>query len=148
MKRVLVLCTGNSARSQMAEAWLRSFSPDLEVVSAGTHPASRVHPAAVQAMAEVGIDISRAYPKSVEEFLDQPFDYVITVCGHAEETCPSFQGKVGRRLHMGFEDPASVTGSSEEVLHAFRRIRDEIRKRLEAFYREEILGTHREPQLQ
>jgi len=73
---------------------------------------------------------------------------VITVCGHAEETCPSFQGKVGRRLHMGFEDPASVTGSSEEVLHAFRRIRDEIRKRLEAFYREEILGTHREPQLQ
>lgn len=148
MKRILILCTGNSARSQMAEAWLRSFGPDLEVVSAGTQPAGRVHPAAIQAMAEVGIDISRAFPKSVGEYLDQSFDYVITVCGNAEETCPSFQGKVGQRLHIGFEDPAAVTGSDAEVLNAFRRIRDEIRERLEAFYREEILGGRTETQLQ
>ena len=127
MKRVLILCTGNSARSQMAEALLRSMDATLEVHSAGTHPAERVHPAAVTAMSELGIDIAGARPKSVDQFLDQSFDCVITVCGHANETCPVFRGTVGRRLHIGFDDPAAVAGTEQEVLDAFRRVRDQIR---------------------
>ena len=127
MKRVLILCTGNSARSQMAEALLRSMDATVEVHSAGTHPAERVHPAAVTAMSELGIDIAGARPKSVDQFLDQSFDCVITVCGHANETCPVFRGTVGRRLHIGFDDPAAVTGTEQEVLDAFRRVRDQIR---------------------
>ena len=127
MKRVLILCTGNSARSQMAEALLRSMDTTVEVHSAGTHPAERVHPAAVTAMSELGIDIAGARPKSVDQFLDQSFDCVITVCGHANETCPVFRGTVGRRLHIGFDDPAAVTGTEQEVLDAFRRVRDQIR---------------------
>jgi arsenate reductase len=127
MKRVLILCTGNSARSQMAEALLRSMDSTIEVRSAGTHPAERVHPAAVTAMSELGIDIAGARPKSVDQFLDQSFDCVITVCGHANETCPVFRGTVGRRLHIGFDDPAAVAGTEQEVLDAFRRVRDQIR---------------------
>jgi arsenate reductase (thioredoxin) len=126
---VLILCTGNSARSQMAEAIVRSLDPSLEVHSAGTQPAARVHPGAVAAMAELGIDISGARPKSVDQFLGQSFDWVITVCGHANETCPAFTGRVRHRLHSGFDDPAAITGSDEEVLAAFRRVRDEIRAR-------------------
>ncbi len=122
--RILVLCTGNSARSQMAEGLLRSFDPDLEVYSAGTKPAACVHPAAVEAMAEVGIDIGRSYPKSVDRFLDRQFDFVITVCDSANEVCPVFTGAVGRRVLIGFEDPASATGTGDRVLAAFRRARD------------------------
>src|SRR5512142_1278483 len=96
-RRVLILCTGNSARSQMAEGLLRAFDSNLEVRSAGTAPAARVHPAAVEAMNEIGIDISAGRPKSVDEFLGQDFDVVITVCGHAHETCPAFAGRVGLR---------------------------------------------------
>jgi arsenate reductase len=129
MKRVLILCTGNSARSQMAEALLRSMDATVDVHSAGTHPAERVHPAAVTAMSELGIDIAGARPKSVDQFLDQSFDCVITVCGHANETCPVFRGTVGRRLHIGFDDPAAVTGTEQEVLDAFRRVREQIRDR-------------------
>ena len=138
MKRILILCTGNSARSQMAEGLLRSFDSGLEVHSAGTKPASRVHPGAIQAMAEAGIDIGGNYPKSVDRYLGEPFDFVITVCDHANETCPVFGGRVGRRVHIGFEDPAAATGTDEQVLHAFRLVRDQIRDRLGRFYREEI----------
>jgi len=138
MTRILVLCTGNSARSQMAEGLLRSFDAGLEVYSAGTRPAERVHPAAIEAMAEVGIDIGTALPKSVEQFLGQRFDFVITVCDHANQTCPVFTGEVRRRVHIGFDDPAAVQSTDEEVLAAFRRVRDEIGERLRRFYESEL----------
>lgn len=138
MKRILVLCTGNSARSQMAEGFLRSFDPGLEVHSAGTRPAERVHPAAVQMMAEAGIDIGAQRPKSVQQYLGQRFDFVITVCDHANQTCPVFTGEVRRRVHIGFDDPAAVRGTEDEVLSAFRRVRDEIEERLRRFYEAEI----------
>lgn len=137
--RILVLCTGNSARSQMAEGLLKSFDPALEVHSAGTRPASRVHPGATQAMAEIGLDIRSAYPKNVDLFLQEPFDFVITVCDHANETCPVFSGQVARRVHIGFEDPAAAPGDEQRVLAAFRRVRDQIRVRLEDFYTREIV---------
>jgi arsenate reductase len=124
--RVLILCTGNSARSQMAEGWLRHFGGDaFEVASAGTRPAERVHPLAVRAMAEVGIDISALYPKHLERFLGDAWDYVITVCDSANEACPFFPGG-RRRLHWSFDDPAAAQGSEEERIAVFRRIRDEI----------------------
>jgi arsenate reductase len=132
--RVLVLCTGNSARSQMAEGFLKSFDARLEVHSAGTKPSARVHPKAVAVMKEAGIDISQGYPKKVDQFLAQPFDYVITVCADADRECPVFEGRVEHRIHLGFEDPVKATGSDEEVLAVFRRIRDEIRARLYEFY--------------
>jgi arsenate reductase len=136
--RALVLCTGNSARSQMAEGLLRSLDPMLEVESAGTAPAALVHPAALEAMAEIGIDIRAAQPKSVDRFLTEPFDFVITVCDSANETCPHFSGNVRHRVHLGFEDPAQTRGSTEEILNAFRRIRDQIRDRLGDFYQTRI----------
>jgi arsenate reductase (thioredoxin) len=126
-KRILILCTGNSCRSQMAEGFLKSFNPQLEVYSAGTQPAARVHPMVVAVMREVGIDLSRSLPKRVDQFITQPFDYVITVCDHAKETCPVFTGKVKHRLHIGFDDPAEATGTEQETLTTFRRVRDEIR---------------------
>jgi arsenate reductase len=134
--KILVLCTGNSCRSQMAEAFLKSFDPDLEVVSAGTDPTSVVHPKAIIAMSELGIDLSDGYPKSVDEFLSEPFDYVITVCGGAREACPTFQGDVRHNIHIGFDDPAEATGTEEEVMAEFRRIRDEIKSDLKAFLEE------------
>lgn len=135
---VLVLCTGNSARSQMTEGFLRSFDARLEVHSAGTEPAPRVNPFAVRAMKEVGIDISAGRPKHVKQFLDRPFDFVITVCGEADESCPVFRGKVGKRLHIGFPDPAKATGADEEVLQVFRNVRDDIRRRFREFYEKEL----------
>jgi len=139
MVRILVLCTGNSARSQMAEGFLRSFDGRLEVFSAGTVPAPAVNPLSVRVMQEVGIDIARAQPKSVEQFLGQAFDFVITVCDDADRNCPAFSGRVGRRVHIGFQDPARAAGSPEDVLAVFRRVRDEIRTRLDEFYRREVL---------
>jgi arsenate reductase (thioredoxin) len=121
--RVLILCTGNSARSQMAEAWLRYMGGSAYAAfSAGTHP-TVVNPLAIQVMAERHIDISQARSKSVTEFLDQSFDYVITVCDQAAEQCPIFPGR-GQRLHWSFPDPAAVTGSDAERLQAFRDVRD------------------------
>jgi len=140
MKRILILCTGNSCRSQMAEGFLKSFDPSLEVYSAGTNPSGAVHPKAVQVMKEIGIDISDGYPKDVEQFIDQPFDFVITVCDNAKETCPVFVGQVEERLHIGFEDPAEATGSEEEVLAVFRRVRDEIKRDFYEFYQKRIKG--------
>lgn len=131
-KRVLILCTGNSARSQMAEGLLSHMADDrFDVVSAGTI-ASFVRPQAIAVMAEAGIDISGHRSKSLDEFLDEPFDYVITVCDNASQTCPVFPGKA-ERIHWSFEDPAEATGSEDEVLAVFRRVRNEIRAKLAEF---------------
>lgn len=126
----------------MAEGFLKDMDPELEVFSAGTNPSDRVHPRAVEVMGELGVDLSSNRPENVSEYLDQAFDYVITVCGGAKETCPTFQGKVGRNLHIGFDDPADATGTEEEVLSEFRRIRDEIRRDFGEFYREQVLGQN------
>jgi len=131
--RILILCTGNSCRSQMAEGFLRSFNPDLEVFSAGTEPSDRVHPKAVEVMQEKEIDLSGHHPKKVDMFLEDPFDYVITVCGHAQENCPVFQGEVKQNLHIGFDDPAEASGTEEEIYAVFRRVRDEIQEGMRAF---------------
>jgi arsenate reductase len=139
-KSVLILCTGNSCRSQMAEGFLRSFDTSLEVFSAGTNPAASVHPMAVKVMREEWVDISTHKPKSVGEFLDKSFDYVITVCDSANESCPVFTGKVEHRLHIGFDDPAEVKGTKDEMLAVFRRVRDEINLRFRKFYNENLSG--------
>ncbi len=136
--KILVLCTGNSCRSQMAEGFLKKFDSSLEIVSAGTEPSGKVHPMAIQVMHEEGIDISNGYPKNVSEFLDESFDYVITVCGGAKESCPMFAGEVKHRLHIGFDDPAEATGTEEFVLTEFKRIRDEIKRDFRKFYEDEI----------
>lgn len=136
--KILILCTGNSCRSQMAEGFLKSFDPALRVWSAGTAPSGRVHPLAVAVMAEKGIDLSEAYPKPVDLFLSGSFDFVVTVCGGANESCPAFTGKTGRRLHIGFDDPAEATGTEEEVLAVFRRVRDEIEAGFGKFYHETL----------
>lgn len=134
--RVLFLCTGNSCRSQMAEGVLRRLAGDrFEVYSAGITPAARVHPRAVAVMAERGIDLGGQYPKSVEEFAGQEFDYVITTCEGAREACPFFPGG-GKRLHWPLPDPAAATGTEEEVRTAFRQVADEVEARL----RRELLG--------
>jgi arsenate reductase len=133
-KKILILCTGNSCRSQMAEAFLKSCDPELEVVSAGTEPAAEVNPHAVTVMAERGIDLSDARPEHVNTYLDHSFDAVVTVCDHAKETCPVFPGKIGQRVHLGFDDPADAQGSEEEILAVFRRVRDEIDQAFKRFY--------------
>jgi arsenate reductase (thioredoxin) len=131
-ERVLILCTGNSARSQMAEGLLRAMGGHrYQVESAGVRPGS-VRPEAVEAMREIGIDISHHRSKSVEEFAGRPFDYVITVCDHASQHCPVFPAAT-QRIHWSLEDPAAVEGAPEVRLAAFRRIRDEIRERLRGF---------------
>ncbi len=109
--RVLILCTGNSCRSQMAHGFLQSFDKNIEVYSGGTEPAAQVNAKAVEVMKEVGIDISSHVPTHVNTYLDQEWDYVITVCGGANESCPAFTGKVGKRLHIGFDDPSHATGT-------------------------------------
>ena len=131
-KRVLILCTGNSARSQMAEGLLREIAGDrFDVASAGVAP-SAVRKEAIEAMREVGIDISAHRSKSVDEFTDQQFDYIITVCDNARESCPVFPGNA-KRIHWSFDDPAAVQGDEQTRLAAFQRVRDEIRKRLDEF---------------
>lgn len=132
--RILVLCTGNSCRSQMAHGFLQSFDSHLEVYSAGTSPAEHVHPMAISVMSEVGIDISHHIPQKVEQYLNEQWDYVITVCGGANETCPTFVGKVDKRIHIGFDDPSKVIGSKDFVISEFRRVRDDIKKAFCDFY--------------
>jgi len=136
--KILILCTGNSCRSQMAEGFLKSFDETIEVFSAGTQPSNEVHPLAIKAMAEINIDISTHQPKSVDEFINQSFDYVITVCAGANESCPTFTGRVSNRWHIGFDDPAEATGSDDEVIAVFRRVRDEIGEGFAGFYKSEI----------
>jgi arsenate reductase len=124
----------------MAEGFLKSFDPEVEVHSAGTDPAPLTHPLAVAAMEEIGIDISEGVPKNVDQFIDEPFDYVVTVCGNAQETCPAFRGEVREILHIGFDDPAAARGTHEEVMSEFRRIRDEIRDGFRDFYEKKVQG--------
>jgi len=134
-KRVLILCTGNSARSQMAEGLLRHMAGDnYEVASAGVAP-SHLRPEAIKVMGELGIDISGHRSKSVDEFLGQEFDYVITVCDNANEQCPVFPGQT-RRIHWSFEDPAAAPGDEPTRLAVFRRVRDEIKQRMQ-----ELIGS-------
>ncbi len=131
-KRVLILCTGNSARSQMAEGLLRHDAGDrFEVFSAGVDPAVRVRPEAIQVMHELGIDITSHRPKHVNEFAGQHFDYVLTVCDNAKETCPVFPGTV--TIHESFKDPAAFHGSTEDQLALFRDVRDQVRRYLSTF---------------
>lgn len=143
-KSILILCTGNSCRSQMAEGFLQEFDKELAVYSAGTNPSHEVHPKAVQVMKEVGIDLSSHVPENVDQYLKMPFDYVITVCGSAKETCPSFLGQVQHYLHIGFEDPADATGTEDEILNEFRSIRDQIHRDFLSFYKERILASEKE----
>ncbi|MBN1928809.1 MAG: arsenate reductase ArsC [Chlorobiaceae bacterium] len=138
MTSILILCTGNSCRSQMAEGFLKTYDPDLDVHSAGTRPAGAVHPLAVRVMREVGIDLSAHRSKSLNAFLDRPFDYVITVCDDARESCPLFTGKVDHRLHFSFEDPVYATGSEQERLAVFRMVRDRIAERFRQFFDETL----------
>lgn len=136
--KILVLCTGNSCRSQMAQAFLKSFDRNIEVYSAGTAPAPYVHPLAIRVMQELGIDISNTRPKHVNNYIDTQFDYVITVCNDAKESCPIFTGKVKHHLHIGFDDPALATGTKEEQYAVFCRVRDQIKETFRKFYNKNI----------
>ena len=130
---VLVLCTGNSCRSHMAEGILRAAAGDmLDVCSAGSQPAGYVHPQAIAALAEIGIDISSHTSKHMNEFLDRQVETVITVCGNADQACPMFPGQVNRH-HWPFDDPAHAAGTDEEIAAEFRRVRDEIRRVIQAY---------------
>ena len=130
---VLILCTGNSCRSHLAEAILRAAAGDmLEVASAGSKPAGYVHPIAIRALAEIGLDATAHHSKHLNEFLERKVETVITVCGNADQVCPAFPGQVNRH-HWGFDDPAHATGTEDEQLAVFRRVRDEIRRVFEAY---------------
>ena len=136
--KILILCTGNSCRSQMAHGFLQSFDPNIMVRSAGTEPAKQVNQMAVKVMQEIGIDISHHTPKMVDQYLNEEWDYVITVCDHANETCPAFFGKVKHRLHIGFEDPSHAVGTNEFIHSEFIRVRNEIKEGFWKFYVQEI----------
>lgn len=144
-KRVLILCTGNSCRSHMAEGILRNAAGDLfEVHSAGSQPAGYVHPKAITALEEIGIDISSHESKHMDQFLDRDIHTVITVCGNADQACPLYPGQLNR-YHWGFDDPAKVEGSESEIVDAFRRIRDQIKLVFEAYahgYREGLSSAN------
>ena len=136
--KILILCTGNSCRSQMAHGFLQSFDKNIGVHSAGTVPAKQVNQKAVSVMAESGIDISMHYPKMVDKYIQDEWDYVITVCDDANETCPVFTGKVKHRLHIGFDDPSHAVGTDEFIHSEFVRVRDEIKASFYKFYIENI----------
>jgi len=132
--RILILCTGNSCRSQMVHGFLQSFDTKIEVHSAGTFPAATINSTAVKVIAEAGIDISNHYPKNADIYINDDWDYVITVCDEANETCPLFTGKVKKRFHMGFEDPSKTEGTEEYVLNNYRKVRDQIKNKFHDFY--------------
>ena len=134
-KKILILCTGNSCRSQMAEGFFKHYRNDWKAHSAGVNP-SRVHPMAIEVMNEVGIDISEQRSKSVDEFLKESFDYVITVCDDARESCPIFPGKA-EMLHWSFTDPDRTIGSREERFIAFRKVRDQVDEKIKDFLNRE-----------
>lgn len=137
--KILILCTGNSCRSQMVHGFLQSFNKRLEVASAGTEASGKLSSKAVMVMNEIGIDISTHTSDSVNLYLDKEWDYVITVCGGANEKCPAFLGKVKHRLHIGFDDLSHATGTPEFIMSEFYRVRDEIKDAFYKFYQEEIL---------
>jgi len=136
--KVLILCTGNSCRSQMAHGFLQSFDKNLIVRSAGTEASGKLNEKAVAVMEEIGLDISHHTSDSVDLYLGDEWDYVITVCGGANEACPAFMGKVKHRIHMGFEDPSEATGTDEYIWNEFRKTRDGIKEAFYKFYIEEI----------
>ena len=136
--KVLILCTGNSCRSQMAHGFLQSFDKKLIVCSAGTEASGKLNEKAVAVMNEIGIDISHHTSDSVKKYLNEEWDYVITVCGGANESCPAFLGKVKHRLHIGFDDPSHATGTEEYIWSEFRRVRDEIKDAFFSFYINQI----------
>jgi len=138
MKKVLILCTGNSCRSQMAHGFLQSFDKDLIVCSAGTEASGKLNQLAVKAMQEIGIDISGHTSDSVLKYIDEEWDYVITVCGGANENCPTFLGKVKHRLHIGFDDPSHAVGTDAFIWSEFIRVRDEIKQQFYDLYITEI----------
>ena len=134
--KILILCTGNSCRSQMAHGFMKTIDSRLTIRSAGTKPEKQVNPYAIQVMNELGIDISDHTPHLVDEYISESWDYVITVCDHAKEVCPLFTGSAQHRLHIGFEDPADATGTDEEKLIVYRKIRDQIQIAfVEEFYK-------------
>jgi arsenate reductase len=145
---VLILCTGNSCRSHLAEGLLRLAAGDfLNVQSAGSKPAGYVHPLAIRVMQEIGIDISGHRSKSMNEFLQQPVETVITVCGNADQACPMYPGQLNRH-HWGFDDPAHATGTEEEILAVFRRVRDQIQMVFQAYAdgrRDQLKATQAQP---
>ncbi len=136
--KILLLCTGNSCRSQMAHGFLQSFDKRLVVCSAGTNASGKLNSKAVTAMAEIGIDISHHTSDPVEKYLGEEWDYVITVCGGANESCPTFLGKVKHRLHIGFEDPSVAWGEEEYVMKEFRKVRNQIHDGFYKLYEEQI----------
>ncbi len=136
--KILILCTGNSCRSQMAHGYLQSYNADMDVRSAGTEPAPEVNPNAIKVMKEEGIDISGHQPVQLDYYLIEPWNYVITVCDSAKEKCPVFPGSVDHRLHISFADPAEATGTEEEILTEFRRIRDQIKQEFTRLYQDMI----------
>jgi arsenate reductase (thioredoxin) len=138
--KVLILCTGNSCRSQMAHGFLQSFDKNLTVCSAGTQATGQLNEKAVLVMKETGIDISHHISDSVDLYLGEEWDFVITVCGGANEVCPAFIGNVKHRLHIGFDDPSHATGTNDFIWSEFRRVRDEIKERFYKFYVENING--------
>ena len=136
--KILILCTGNSCRSQMAHGFLQSFDEKIHVYSAGTEASGRLNANAVKAMKEIGLDISNHTSDSVNKYLNEKWDFVITVCGGANESCPAFLGKVGKRLHIGFDDPSHAVGTEEFIWSEFIRVRNEIKEQFYQFYLDEI----------
>lgn len=136
--KILILCTGNSCRSQMAHGFMQSFDKRLGVHSAGTSPTGKVNEKAIAVMKEAGIDISGHTSDSIKRYLDEHWDYVITVCNEANEVCPYFPGQAKHRLHMGFDDPSKVTGNEDHIMTEFRRVRDQIREAFYKLYSEQI----------
>lgn len=136
--KILVLCTGNSCRSQMAHGFLQSFDKDLMVRSAGTEASGKLNEKAVAVMNEIGIDISHHTSDPVDMYLNEEWDYVITVCGGANESCPTFLGKVKNRLHIGFDDPTYAVGTDDFIWSEYRRVRDGIKKAFLEFYKKKL----------
>ena len=139
--RILILCTGNSCRSQMAHGFLQSFDPSLDVHSAGTKANGRLNSLAVEVMKEAGVDISGHTSDSVDKYLGQSWNYVITVCGGANENCPVFMGSVKHRLHIGFDDPSEAVGAAEYIRAEFLRVRNEIKEQFYQLYINKIAGN-------
>ncbi len=138
-KTVLILCTGNSCRSQMAEGLINAhLGEHFHAFSAGTHPSGYVHPAAIRVMADIGIDLSQNHSKSADKFRTYVFDFVITVCDDANENCPVWLNPAGERVHIGFTDPAKATGTPEEIMSVFRSVRDQIANRVLNYLTEQL----------
>jgi arsenate reductase len=136
--KILILCTGNSCRSQMAHGFLKSFDQNIEVKSAGTDPGLEINSIAIRVMDEIGIDISNHYPKPVEIYLNDEWDYVITVCDQAKESCPLFSGRVKHRVHYSYKDPSYLTGTQKYILNEFRKLRQKMKSELHELYIREI----------